>query len=295
MYRDSEMVIWFSRRPRPVGLPAAAVPLRLADPAADRGAGAGRLAVGQPADPGPARPLRQPRRPRARRARASSRSRPSGTRVFFLDKDTPDNKSGKNIFISTIERGRADHHLGAQRHASMTEGDSQFLLLSNGQRLESSLDGREPARSASSRSYGNRVGSRRTGDRRTTRRSRRCSTWPLLLEPDAAPTWANWPGASAWRSRRSTSCVHRGHGLQRQPARRPQRQPGVRAVRLRRLLQPAQPGPELDQRRPRQLRRLPAGAARRRLRARACSGWPSSTTTGLRPRAAGAARRAATA
>ncbi|MEO5669840.1 MAG: LptF/LptG family permease, partial [Ramlibacter sp.] len=30
----------------------------------------------------------------------------SGTRVFFLDKDTPDNKSGKNIFISTNERGK---------------------------------------------------------------------------------------------------------------------------------------------------------------------------------------------
>jgi lipopolysaccharide export system permease protein len=30
----------------------------------------------------------------------------SGSRVFFLDKDTPDNRSGKNIFIATQERGR---------------------------------------------------------------------------------------------------------------------------------------------------------------------------------------------
>src|SRR6478735_8410857 len=30
----------------------------------------------------------------------------SGNRVFFLDKDTPDNKSGKNIFISTVEKDK---------------------------------------------------------------------------------------------------------------------------------------------------------------------------------------------
>jgi lipopolysaccharide export system permease protein len=30
----------------------------------------------------------------------------SGQRVFFIDKDTPDNKSGKNIFISTMEKDR---------------------------------------------------------------------------------------------------------------------------------------------------------------------------------------------
>jgi lipopolysaccharide export system permease protein len=38
----------------------------------------------------------------------------SGRRVFFLDKDTPDNKSGKNIFISTVERGKR-RHVGAHR------------------------------------------------------------------------------------------------------------------------------------------------------------------------------------
>jgi lipopolysaccharide export system permease protein len=30
----------------------------------------------------------------------------SGRRVFFLDKDTPDNKSGRNIFISTLEKDK---------------------------------------------------------------------------------------------------------------------------------------------------------------------------------------------
>jgi lipopolysaccharide export system permease protein len=60
----------------------------------------------------------------------------SGKRVFFLDKDTPDNKSGKNIFISTNERGK-ETVTSARSGRVTTIGDSQFLLLANGQRLES--------------------------------------------------------------------------------------------------------------------------------------------------------------
>jgi lipopolysaccharide export system permease protein len=59
----------------------------------------------------------------------------SGNRVFFLDKDTPDNKSGKNIFISTNERGKET--VTSARSGRITSiGDGQFLVLSNGQRLE---------------------------------------------------------------------------------------------------------------------------------------------------------------
>jgi lipopolysaccharide export system permease protein len=64
----------------------------------------------------------------------------SGRRVFFLDKDTPDNKSGKNIFISTVERDR-ETVTSARSGRVETIGDDQFLLLSNGQRLENSLKG----------------------------------------------------------------------------------------------------------------------------------------------------------
>jgi lipopolysaccharide export system permease protein len=64
----------------------------------------------------------------------------SGRRVFFLDKDTPDNKSGKNIFISSIERDRETVTSARSGHVE-TMGDSQFLLLQNGQRLENSLKG----------------------------------------------------------------------------------------------------------------------------------------------------------
>jgi lipopolysaccharide export system permease protein len=64
----------------------------------------------------------------------------SGQRVFFLDKDTPDNKSGKNIFISTIERDRETVTSARTGHVE-TIGDDQFLLLQNGQRMENSLKG----------------------------------------------------------------------------------------------------------------------------------------------------------
>ena len=64
----------------------------------------------------------------------------SGRRVFFLDKDTPDNKSGKNIFISTIDRDKETVTSARSGRVEFID-DDQFLLLSNGQRLENSLKG----------------------------------------------------------------------------------------------------------------------------------------------------------
>jgi lipopolysaccharide export system permease protein len=64
----------------------------------------------------------------------------SGRRVFFLDKDTPDNKSGRNIFISTVEKDK-ETVTSARTGRVEAVGDEQFLVLSNGQRLENSLKG----------------------------------------------------------------------------------------------------------------------------------------------------------
>ena len=64
----------------------------------------------------------------------------SGKRVFFLDKDSPDNKSGKNIFISTNEHGR-ESVTSARSGRIVDIGDSQFLQLGNGQRMESPASG----------------------------------------------------------------------------------------------------------------------------------------------------------
>ena len=80
----------------------------------------------------------------------------NGRRVFFLDKDTPDNKSGKNIFISSIERDRETVTSARSGHVE-TIGDSQFLLLQNGQRLETSLKDKG-MRISEFEEHGSRVG-----------------------------------------------------------------------------------------------------------------------------------------
>ncbi|MDB5956345.1 LPS export ABC transporter permease LptF [Ramlibacter sp.] len=79
----------------------------------------------------------------------------SGRRVFFLDKDSPDNKSGKNIFISSLERDRETVTSARSGHVE-TIGDDQFLLLNNGQRLENSLKG-EGLRISEFQEHGTRV------------------------------------------------------------------------------------------------------------------------------------------
>jgi len=63
----------------------------------------------------------------------------SGRRVFFLEKDTPDNRSGKNIFISTTEPGK-ETITSARSGRIDIIGDRQYLMLSNGQRLETLSD-----------------------------------------------------------------------------------------------------------------------------------------------------------
>ena len=59
----------------------------------------------------------------------------SGNRVFFLDKDRPDDQSGSNIFISTREQGK-ETVISARSGRIVSRGEGQFVVLSNGQRLE---------------------------------------------------------------------------------------------------------------------------------------------------------------
>ncbi|MDB5896413.1 MAG: putative permease [Ramlibacter sp.] len=104
----------------------------------------------------------------------------SGRRVFFLDKDTPDNKSGKNIFISTIERDR-ETVTSARSGRIETIGDEQFLLLQNGQRLENSLKG-EGLRISEFEQHGTRVnGTPLAGTETAPAKTR--STLTLLQQP----------------------------------------------------------------------------------------------------------------
>lgn len=115
----------------------------------------------------------------------------SGTRVFFLDKDTPDNKSGKNIFISTVEHGK-EIVTSARSGRVVTQGDSQFLLLSNGQRLESSRMGQD-LKISEFAELGNRVGrTERASQDNAPVKTR--STFDLLMDPSRINQ-----GQLAWR------------------------------------------------------------------------------------------------
>ncbi|WP_041675314.1 LPS export ABC transporter permease LptF [Ramlibacter tataouinensis] len=115
----------------------------------------------------------------------------NGARVFFLDKDTPDNRSGKNIFISTVERGK-ETVTSARTGRIITQGDSQFLLLSDGQRIERTADDGELQVSEFAE-LGNRVGAASPGSRDSVP-ARARSTLALLREPTPANQ-----GELAWR------------------------------------------------------------------------------------------------
>ena len=137
LYRDSEMVIWFAAGRGPASLlrplfafawPVLLVVLLLA-------------LIGWPWSNQQTQELKERYGNRGdleRVAPGQFQESASGHRVFFLDKDTPDNKSGKNIFIATTEHGR-ETITSARSGRVVQEGDRQFLLLSNGQRLERSL------------------------------------------------------------------------------------------------------------------------------------------------------------
>jgi lipopolysaccharide export system permease protein len=62
-----------------------------------------------------------------------------GSRVFFVDKSTVDQRTGNNVFIATTENGKQTVTTARGGRIEIIEND-QFLLLERGQRLESSLD-----------------------------------------------------------------------------------------------------------------------------------------------------------
>lgn len=104
----------------------------------------------------------------------------SGNRVFFLDKDTPDNKSGKNIFISTNEHGK-ETVTSARSGRVASIGDGQFLVLSNGQRLETTAS-KDQLKISEFEEYAARVGANElTASDNAPAKTR--STFALVMEP----------------------------------------------------------------------------------------------------------------
>ena len=59
-----------------------------------------------------------------------------GRRVFFIDKDTADGTEGRNVFISSVERDGSESITSARSGRVEWIDGVQYLMLENGQRLE---------------------------------------------------------------------------------------------------------------------------------------------------------------
>ena len=80
-----------------------------------------------------------------------------GQRVFFIDKDTADAKSGNNIFISSNDRGKESVTTAASGHLASIKGE-RFLVLEKGNRMETEL-ATGATRVSEFAEYGNRINS----------------------------------------------------------------------------------------------------------------------------------------
>jgi lipopolysaccharide export system permease protein len=160
MYRDSEMVIWFSsgrglasllpsllRFAWPVMLVVAVLSL-LGWPWANQQIQELRAQYEQRGDVD-------------RIAPGEFQESASGNRVFFIDKDSPEPNSASNVFIAASEHG-AQAITSARSARIEMRGADRFALLSNGQRLESTA-GKPDLKLSEFELYGTRVGSARAG------------------------------------------------------------------------------------------------------------------------------------
>ena len=136
MYRDSEMVIWFASGR---GLSGFLGPLfRFAWPILL--VIAGLALVVWPWSNQQTREMRERYEKRGdleRIAPGQFQESASGNRVFFIDKDSPDGKTGRNVFISASDHGK-ESVTSARTGRIEDVGDDRFLVLASGQRLESS-------------------------------------------------------------------------------------------------------------------------------------------------------------
>ena len=79
----------------------------------------------------------------------------NGLRVFFVDKESVENKQGKNVFISSNERGKQAMTSSRQGHVE-TIGEDRFLVLDIGQRVEQT-NGETEIKVSDFKVYGTRI------------------------------------------------------------------------------------------------------------------------------------------
>jgi lipopolysaccharide export system permease protein len=114
----------------------------------------------------------------------------NGDRVFFIDRDTSQGKVSNNVFISSTEKGK-NAVTTASSGRIATVGNSQLLLLNNGQRLESEI-GMSALKITEFEEYGSKAGDSPLINGNTPEKSK--STQDLLR----TPTRPN-QGELAWR------------------------------------------------------------------------------------------------
>lgn len=179
MYRDSEMTIWFSsgvslsRFVRPV--------LRMAWPML--------LVVGVLAlfvwpwvnqRSFELRDRYEQRSDLSRVAPGQFQSSSDGRRVFFIERDSEDGRTGRNVFILTSDNGK-ESVTTAQRGHIETQGLDRFLVLENGQRNEENLQTGE--RSISRFETYRVLAGERVLHNTTNLPPKAQSTWQLLINP----------------------------------------------------------------------------------------------------------------
>ena len=181
MYRDSEMVIWFSagrglasllkpllRFTWPVLLVVALLSLAVW-PWANQQVQELKLRFEQRSDVD-------------RIAPGEFQESANGSRVFFIDKDSPDASAANNVFIATTEVQRETVTAAQQAHLRIEQGE-RLAILSNGQRVETLLD-KPGLRVSEFAEYGMRVGSGASSQSEKEAQAIKArSTFDLLQEP----------------------------------------------------------------------------------------------------------------
>jgi lipopolysaccharide export system permease protein len=115
----------------------------------------------------------------------------SGSRVFFIDKDSPDAQTGSNVFISSQERGKESMTSARSGQVQLQNGE-RFLILKNGQRIEKNVDNQD-LKVSQFEEYGTSIGSA-AAQALDARPVRNVGSW--LLWTGASPVQL---GELAWR------------------------------------------------------------------------------------------------
>ena len=190
MYRDSEMVIWFASGKGLAGFIAPA--LRFAWPVLL--VIAALTLVVSPWSAQQTQNMKDRFEKRGdldRVAPGQFQESAAGNRVFFIDKASPDAQTGKNIFIAANDHGK-EAVTSAQSGHIETLPEGKFLILNNGQRLESKTSDKR-IKVSDFEAYGAKIGASAVVDNNFVPAAAR-TTLTLLKEPTPINL-----GQLAWR------------------------------------------------------------------------------------------------